>query len=384
MHVESHHHAHSAPSGPLRGLLIIGGTSDLSRRHLLPALTRLLANNELPEGFGVTLTGLEAMSTDACRELIAGELEQHASDLPSDARHALAERITYLEADVRDSGALAPLAPAEPSLIYVATPPEAVPAVLDALEYAAFHRSARIVLDKPFGLSRTSARALNTRVLELFDESQVFRIDHFLYHHVVQELIRRRVEADLLAPGPDPLAEVEIRWDETREAPPSSGGVMRDMIQSHLLQLAAVVTMEQPSSLTHSDLARHRLEALRRLTPAGTREDSKTTATLSLRSDMPGWEGVHLVLTASKGAETSRRHIEFRTAAPSPRAVRLEVLSGRVVAEPAAAAGSLEFSPDPETASTRLLRAALAGDDTFTLSAEEPEEAWRIVEGTDE
>lgn len=351
----------------------------------MPALTRLLVNDELPEEFGVTLTGLEPLSGDGCRELIAGELDRHAADLPGDARRALAERISYVHADVRDPGSLAPLATAEPSLIYVATPPEAVPAALDAVEHAGLQRSARIVLDKPFGLSRSSAQALNARVLELFDESRLFRIDHFLYHHVVQELVRRRVASDPLALADlVPLAEVDVRWDEIREAPPGSGGVMRDMIQSHLLQLAAVITMNQPTSLTRSDLSRNRLEALRRLAAAEAPEDSETSATLTLRSEMPRWNGVHFTLRAAKGAATSRRYIEFRPAAtpgrPSPGFVRLEVLGGRVLV------GAAEYatSPDPESASTRLLRAALAGDDTFTLRAEEPEEAWRIVEGRDE
>ena len=333
------------------------------------------------------------MSTESCRDLIACELETHASDLPSDARQALTERISYVHADVRDSGALAPLATAEPSLIYVATPPEAVPAALDAVGHAALHRSARIVLDKPFGLSRSSAQALNARVLELVAESQVYRIDHFLYHHVVQELVRRRVEADpLTLAGLVPLAEVEIRWDETRPAPPSSGvngGVMQDMLQSHLLQLTAVITMDQPAVLAHSDLARNRLEALRRLTTTAAPEDSETSATLAVRSEMPRWSGVQFVLCAAKGAETSRRHIEFRWAAGhdrrAPGFVRLEVLAGRVVIGAAGADAPLQFStsPDPESASTRLLRAALFGDDTFTLDAAEPEEAWRIVEGWD-
>ena len=367
MHVEGHHHGNAGRSGTRRGLLIVGGTSDLSRRHLLPALTRLLENRELPDGFGVTLTGLEPLADEPLRELVPAEL---------------AERVSYLRADVRDPDALAPLAAVEPSLIYVATPPAAVPAALQAVGQAGLHRSARIVLDKPFGLSRSSARALNAQVLELFGESSVYRIDHFLYHHTVQELLRRRVESDPLALAEQlPVAEVEIRWDETRTAPPSSVGVMRDMIQSHLLQLAAVITMDAPASISRADLAPNRLEALRRMTRVAANESPQTSATLAVRSEMPRWRQVPFVLRAAKGAETSRRHIEFRLEAPA--FVRLEVLAGRIVIGAAGADSPVELAidTDPESASTRLLRAALAGDDTFTLSPEEPEEAWRIVEG---
>jgi glucose-6-phosphate 1-dehydrogenase len=368
-------------------VLIIGGTSDLSRRHLLPALTRLLANDELGDGLGITLTGLEPMSVEACRNLVAGELARHGSDLPSDARRSLTERIFYLQADVRTADALQPINAAEPSLIYVATPPDAVPAAIDAVGHAALHRSARIVLDKPFGLSRSSAQALNAQVLGLLDESQVYRVDHFLYHHSVQWLVRRRLASDNSFVPADvlPRAELEIRWDETRTAPPNGLGVMRDMIQSHLLQLAAVVTMNEPASLARAELARDRLEALRLLTRTDAPEDSETSAVLALRSGMPRWKHVRLVLRAAKGADTSCRQIELRLASELPGFVRLEVLAGTLVIGDALGGALREVSlpADTESASTRLLRAALTGDDTFTLSPDEPEEQWRIIEGSD-
>lgn len=412
MHVESSRHAQVGSSGPLRQMLIIGGTSDLSRRHLLPALTRLLANDELPEGFGVTLTGLEPMSTEELRKLAARELAAHAAHLPLEARQSLVERVSYLQADVGDANALGrPATAAEPLLIYVATPAAAVPAALRAVGNAALNRSARIVLDKPFGLSRESAQALNAQALELVEERDLYRIDHFLYHHAVQELVRRRVRSDPFSLADVlPLAEVEIVWDETRVAESRSlpyPGVTRDMIQSHLLLLAAVTTMDTPASMTRPDLARSRLEALRRISGApdvrsrtlrarlvahddtslsrAVPGEPETFVTLELRSQMPRWKDVPFVLRASKGVDQSRRHIELRLEGRPDRGaafVRLEVLSGKLVVGARGAEAPLELavSADPESASTRLLRAALVGDDTFTLSAEEPEEAWRIVE----
>lgn len=393
-------------------MLIIGGTSDLSRRHLLPALTRLLANDELPEAFGVILTGLEPMSAEACRDLVAQELAVHAAHLPAEARRFLTERTSYFQADVRDVAVLRAIPATAPVLIYVAMPPATVPAALEAVRGAELHRAARIVLDKPFGLSRRSAQALNTQLSELVDESNVYRVDHFLYHHVVQELVRWRERSDPLSLADIlPLAEVEVVWDETRAVQSSSlpyCGVMRDMIQSHLLQLIAVITMDSPESLTRADLARCRLAALRQITKAAepdsrwmpahgawgsqtststaARSGSETVAMLALRSQMPRWKNVRFFLRATKGADESRRYIEFRLAResdrPSSAFVRLEVLSGRLAIGILGTEAALEFaiSSDAESASTRLLRAALVGDDTFTLSSEEPEEAWRIVE----
>ena len=335
------------------------------------------------------------MTADACRDLVARELSAHAAELPEDARRSLTERVSYLQADVGDVEALAEVPAAEPMLVYLAIPPEVVPAALRALGRAGIHRApARFVLDKPFGLGRDSARALNAQLGELTDERSVFRIDHFLYHHVVQELVRWRVRADPLAlVDLLQVGEVEIVWDETRPLRPgdsSSSGILSDMIQSHLLQLTAVVTMDPPGSMTRADLSGSRLAALRRLvreddadpSPAG--GEPETYAALALRSELPRWRDVRFLLRAAKGAAESRRHIELRFAGrstpPSPGFARLDVLSGDLTV--GVAGSSVEFSvpADTESASTRLLRAALRGDDTFVLDPEEPEAGWRIVD----
>ncbi len=392
-------------------MLIIGGTGDLSRRHLLPALTRLMDNGELGPDFAVVVTGVEPLSVESCRDLLGRELSVHASDVQSAVREALLRRISYLQADVRDTAALQGIGMTEPVLAYVATPPETVPQALRALAYAPASPLTRIVLDKPFGLSRKSARALNAYIRATFEARQVFRIDHFLYHHVVQELLRWRVQSDpLCLVDLLPVERVEIVWEETRAAQSdgqSYTGAMRDMVQSHLLQLLAVVTMDSPESMTRADLAKSRLAALRRVSaaadaessstrgrhvgdsPAATsskaRSEPETLVTLGLRSWMPRWQDVHFFLRAAKGIAQSRRCIQFRFAQRSRGAslgyVRLGVLAADLVIG-REDDSALEFClpVDQESPSTRLLRDALVGDDTFTLDPEEPEESWRIVE----
>jgi glucose-6-phosphate 1-dehydrogenase len=328
---------------------------------------------------------------------VAGELSAHAGHLPEDARRALAERVSYLQADVRDVEALEAIPATEPILVYLAIPPEVVPAALRALGHAGIQRApGRIVLDKPFGLSRESARALNAQLLELTDEHNVYRIDHFLYHHVVQELIRWRVKSDPLSlVDLLQVAEVEIVWDETRAShagDSSASGIFCDMIQSHLLQLAAVLTMDPPESLTHADLAGSRLEALRRISavegtaPPRAGSEPEAYAALELRSQLPRWQDARFLLRAAKGVAESRRHIELRFAArptsPSLGFARLDILAGDLTVGDVGSRASVEFGvpADAESASTRLLRAALNGDDTFVLDGGEPEEAWRVVD----
>lgn len=414
MHVAASRQTGIMSSGPPSQLLIIGGMGDLSRRHLLPALTHLLANGELPPEFSLIITGLEAIPVEACRADVARELALHAPHLPADARESLIARISYLQADVRDVEALRAVAAAGPLLVYFATPPEVVPVAVRAVFHAGIQRApARLVFDKPFGLSRTSANALNAEILEVMDERSIYRVDHFLYHQAVQDLMRWRMQPDALSfLDSVSIVDVEIVWDETRPVlsdPTAYCGIVRDMIQSHLLQLVAIITMESPESLTQAELAQHRLAALERISVAG---DSgprpvrgrhiwegetaavsaagarpETFAAVALRSQMSRWRNVAFFLRAAKGVAESRRHIELRLAEPSARSplafVRLEVLAGNLVlgvAGDQATSISLSATGQPESASTRLLRAALSGDDTFTLHPQEPQEAWRIVE----
>lgn len=394
-------------------MLIIGGTGDLSRRHLLPALAQLLANGDLDKGFAITLSGLEEMPLEACRALVASQLKLYAPHVAADVRRELAARTSYVRADVRDTDALRDALPKQPVLVYVATPPAAVPFAVAAIRRAGIDPASRIILDKPFGLSRASARSLNEALARLVDARHVFRIDHFLYHHVVQELVRWRVEHDIV-----PLADLlrvthaEVVWEETRAV--STGGtpycgVIRDMVQSHLLQLVALVTMDSPRSLKPEHLAQNRLDALRRISVAGDDEappvrarhlsggdmvaperadaEPETLAMLALRTNSPRWEGTSIRLRAAKGVQSSRRHIELRFVGRSNRRavgfVRLEVLEGKlVVGLVGARPWTVEFDigMSSESPSVRLLRDAFVGDDTFTLLPEEPEECWRIVE----
>lgn len=391
-------------------MLIIGGTGDLAMRHLLPALAELGSRGELPDGFALTLADVDPLTTRRCREVASAALD--AAKVTRAVRRSLVSRIGYVQADVRDAEALCGVLSAAPTLVYLALPAELVLAAVRALRRAGLERSSRVILDKPFGLSRASARSLNAELRRLVDAPGAFRVDHFLYHAVVQDLVRSRVGSDSFAAFDGlPLLSVEIAWDETRPAEPSRSGysgALRDMVQSHLLQLVAVMTMDPPPALTRDELARRRLDALRRISvwdggnpstgaararlrsrpgrgPAAG-EGFETYVALSLAIDARRWKHVPFQLRAAKGVALSRRSIDIRFACARPSGepsyVRLDVLDGRV------SAGIVESTPSYEqqlavaadTASVRLLRAAMTGDDTFTLLPEEPEECWRIVE----
>jgi glucose-6-phosphate 1-dehydrogenase len=392
-----------------RQMLIIGGTGDLATRHLLPALAGLLAAGDLRDEFALTLAGVESLTTCGCRELAAAALDE--ANVPAAARQSLVARIGYVQADVREADALKDVMPSDSALVYVALPAHLVPAAVRALQRAGLKRSSRVILDKPFGLDRASAEALNAELPQLLDGPDVFRVDHFLYHDVIQRIVRWRTGSDPLAAFDHlPLLSVEIVWDETRPAGSSGAGypgVLRDMVQSHLLQLVAVLTMDPPRALRRDDLARRRLDVLQRVSVrqsaelvtdatrarhrlsrdvAAPADDSETYVALSLAVGTPRWEGVPFRLRAAKGVAVSRRSIDvvIERARPSaePSYVRLGVLDGRVSVGFVGSAPSFEYQLPIAAAgaSARLLRAALSGDDTFTLLPEEPEECWRIIE----
>lgn len=362
--------------------------------------------------FGVMLSEPEEIRDDACRAFVAGQLALHAPHVAADARSELVRRTSYVRTDVHDADALRATIPRQPILLYVATPPAVVPLAVAAIRRTEIDPSSRIILDKPFGLSRASARSLNDALVGLVDARHVFRIDRFLYHHVVQELVRWRVEHDVT-----PLAhliraaEVEVVWDETRVADTGGArycGVIRDMVQSHLLHLVALATMDSPHSLTRERLARSRLGALRRISAAAEHDESlvrahhlrevdaaaplaaegeETLATFALRAKTPQWEETLFRVRAAKGVQSSRRHIKIKFVERSNgRAVgflRLGVLAGKlIVGFVGARPSTIEFDirMSSESPSVRLLRDALVDEDTFTLLPEEPEECWRIVE----
>ncbi|HEX2028344.1 MAG TPA: glucose-6-phosphate dehydrogenase [Nitriliruptorales bacterium] len=430
-----------ADSEMLQRLVIFGGAGDLTRRYLLPALSRLQAAGRLPSGFEIVAADRDDIATNAYREAAAGWLAQHAPTVASTARHDLARMLVYRQADALDPGSVHETLQPDlgPTAVYLALPPSVFGPAIAALTSAGLPSGSRLGIEKPFGTSLAHARELNRLVRRCLPEDAVFRIDHFLGMQMVQNLVGLRFANRVLEPvwNCHHVDAVEIVWDETLTLEGrgyyDAVGALRDMVQNHLLQLLALVGMEPPARLDARGLRDRKtdlLRAVRRFSPeevdrhtvrarytAGSvrgrqvpayldeegvdrDRDTETFVQVTLRVDNWRWAGVPFVLRTGKALATDRREITIRF-----RPVPLPALAG------AAPPNLLRIPLDPESLSLDLnlnaagerfgfervslaqpmapprlpaygwvLLALLGGDPMLSIRADEAEESWAIIE----
>jgi len=333
-------------------VVILGATGDLARRKLVPALYRLLRDGALPEGFaivGVSRSGrgtqvFRASLAEAARGFLGADYDERAwNDLAARVGYVAGgfdEPATYLR--LRDTLHEQQRSRGDEGhhLFYLATPPEATPTILANLNSAGLLRKAdpdeprpwpRVVLEKPFGHDLESARGLNEQIAELLRERQVFRIDHYLGKETVQNILVFRFGNAIFEPiwNRKYIDHVQITAAETlglegRGAFYDQAGVVRDVVQNHLLQVLALCAMEPPVSFEADDLRDERVQVLRSLRPLdpytladdvvlaqvdgyhaepqvapGSR--TPTFAALRLMVDNWRWQGVPFYLRAGKG-----------------------------------------------------------------------------------
>ncbi|RZU62483.1 glucose-6-phosphate dehydrogenase [Zhihengliuella halotolerans] len=244
-------------------LLILGASGDLTSRLLLPGLATLLS---IETDRRVTLVGadLPQMSENAWRERVTAAFGR------ADAAEALPRVLgdtRYVAGDATDPHLLGRLLESlevdsdSPLVIYFALPPQVSAAVCETLAGLDLPENTTLALEKPFGYDAQSAKDLNVLLSKSVPEDRVFRIDHFLGLYTVLNLLGLRFANRLFEPvwDRDSIEKVEIFYDETVTLEGRAGyfdraGALRDMIQSHLLQVMAVVAMEPPASVGERDL----------------------------------------------------------------------------------------------------------------------------------
>jgi glucose-6-phosphate 1-dehydrogenase len=255
-------------------LLLFGARGDLAARKLFPGLYRLAAAGRLPEDYAVIGSGRHSPgSDDDFRTEVLEGLRESVDDLDEDVARELLERTSFRTSDADDGADLAArvreveeeLGDDVLRLVYLSVPPTAMSGMVAMLGREGLAERARLVIEKPFGLDLASFEELDDDVHEVFDEEQVFRIDHFLGKEAVQNLLALRFANALFEPAWSrrSIASVQVDVPETlamegRGSFYESTGALRDMVSTHLFQILGAVALEDPGEWSAAAVRRAR------------------------------------------------------------------------------------------------------------------------------
>ena len=280
----------SLPKAGGCALVIFGATGDLTRRKLMPALWRLQRQRCFEDCFSILGVGRNELGDEGFQGAMRDALEEFSDDPPSDEQWAgFADRLAYLAADLSEDDAYRRLADRLEALgeddsslrnhlFYLAVPPSLAPRIVRGLESVDLTGDdeawTRIVVEKPFGRDLQSAQDLNKEIRQVFDENQVYRIDHFLGKETVQNILALRFGNMLFEPlwNRNYIEYVEITAAETlgvedRAAFYDANGALRDMIANHLLQLLTLTAMEPPVAYDSESVREEKVQVLRSIAP---------------------------------------------------------------------------------------------------------------------
>ncbi len=283
----------SARNSSSTTLVIFGASGDLTARKLVPALYNLGVDDLLPEHFYLIGYGRSAMTGDAFRDsMLRAVTEYSRRPLENDLWNRISANFSYHSGPYDDLASFEALAKKIEEiekvsasevqcLFYVSTPPSVFKPILENLGNSGLARrhrrtpfASKVVVEKPFGRDLKSACDLNAVINRRFDESQVFRIDHYLGKETVQSLLAQRFANSIFEPlwNRNYVSCVQITVAEDLGVGARGGyydrsGALRDMVQNHVMQLLALTAMEPPSSLDPEAIRDEKVKALKAIRP---------------------------------------------------------------------------------------------------------------------
>jgi glucose-6-phosphate 1-dehydrogenase len=321
-------------------IVLFGATGDLARRKLLPGLFRLAEAGLMPERYRIVGTSRAALDGDGFRRFARAAIDEFGPATHNGSWDAFASTLSYTDADEEAPALAVAVERAERELgamprrlHYLSVPPAASAGIVQTLRRTGLVDRSRMIMEKPFGTDLGSARALNETVHAVFDESQVFRIDHFLGKETVQNLLAARFGNGVFESiwNREHIDHVQIDVPETLSIGSRAGfyeeaGAFRDMVVTHLLQVLGFVAMEPPTSFAAKALVDETVKVFDAIEPlrpddmvrgqyAGYRDepgvapDSETETFVALRVHVQNWRwaGVPFYLRTGKRMAEARR-----------------------------------------------------------------------------
>ena len=283
-------------------VVIFGATGDLTRRKLLPALYRLTEQRLIPGEFAILGTARQTLSDDEFRAQMQAAIKEFAADENFDEAswQNFAKRIFYVGGEFNDAelyGKLKSKLDEVDSecktrgnrLFYLATAPDFFGVIAGQLGQAELAQAkegswTRIIVEKPFGHDLESARTLNQQLAEVFEEKQIYRIDHYLGKETVQNLLVFRFANSIFEPlwnrqyiDHIQITNAEGIGVEGRGAYYEKAGALRDMIQNHVFQVTSLIAMEPPASLSANGVRDEKIKAMQSVRPLPAEQIEKFT-----------------------------------------------------------------------------------------------------------